>query len=111
MSEMEHVTTQEFESEALRVAQPVLVDFYATWCAPCQVLSPVLAKLAGEFARRVKVVNVNVEEEYPLRVREVRTLMLFKGGVIVDTIGGLTHHSALKAKLGQIALATQTAET
>ncbi|MCS6860617.1 MAG: thioredoxin [Abditibacteriales bacterium] len=111
MSDVKHVTTQGFESEVLRAEQPVLVDFYATWCPPCKMLAPILDKLAEEFAGRVKVVKVNVEEEYPLAVRYgisgVPTLMLFKGGVIVDTMVGLLHPQALKAKLEQVAPAPQ----
>ncbi len=107
MSNVKHVTTQEFESEVLRSEQPVLVDFYATWCAPCKMLSPVLDKLASEFAGRVKIVKVNVEEEMSLAMRYgisgVPTLILFKGGVIVDTMVGLLPPLALKAKLEQVA--------
>lgn len=113
MSNVKHVTTQEFESEVLRSEQPVLVDFYATWCPPCKILSPVLDKLANEFAGRVKVVKVNVEEEFSLAARYgisgVPTLMVFKGGVIVDTMVGLLHPLALKAKLEQVAPAAQPA--
>ncbi len=113
MSNVKHVTTQEFESEVRRSEQPALVDFYATWCPPCKMLSPVLDKLAEEFTGRVKIVKVNVEEEYPLAARYgisgVPTLMLFKGGVIVDTIVGLLPPQALKAKLEQVAPATQSA--
>jgi len=113
MSNVIHVTTEQFENEVLRSTQPVLVDFYATWCPPCKMLSPVLDKLADEFAGRVKVVKVNVEEEFSLAARYgisgVPTLMLFKGGVIVDTMVGLLHPLALKAKLERAAPAAQTA--
>ncbi|MBX2834447.1 MAG: thioredoxin [Micavibrio sp.] len=88
------VNDAEFESEVLKSDQPVLVDFWAEWCGPCKQLSPVVDELADELKGKVKVVKVNIDEapEAPTKygVRGIPTLMIFKGGELVDTrVGGM----------------------
>lgn len=88
------VKDADFESEVLNADSPVLVDFWAEWCGPCKQLSPLVDELAKDLDGKVKVVKVNIEEapEAPTKygVRGVPTLMLFKGGEVVDTkIGGM----------------------
>jgi thioredoxin len=107
MSTVKHVGTAEFENEVLHSELPVLVDFYTTWCMPCQLLSPVLEKLAEEFEGRVSVVKVDVDKESALAARyavhAVPTLKIFQGGEAVDTVEGLVSPQLLRAKLERLA--------
>src|SRR5207302_8760627 len=85
-------TDQNFESEAVKADKPVLVDFWAPWCAPCRMVSPVLAEIANERQDSLKVVKVNIDEnqEYALRlgVMSVPTMVVFKDGQPVDKMVG-----------------------
>ena len=83
------VTDQNFESEVLQADGPVVVDFWAEWCGPCKVMSPLVDALANELGDKVKVVKVNIDENpnAPTKygVRGIPTFMVFKGGQLVDT--------------------------
>ncbi len=88
------VTDKEFDSEVLKASEPVLVDFWAEWCGPCKMLSPVIDELATELQGKVKVVKINIDQapEAPTKygVRGIPTLMIFKNGQVVDTrVGGM----------------------
>jgi thioredoxin 1 len=108
--ELKHVTTEAFQSEVLRQAQPVLVDFYADWCAPCKALSPMLQQLASEYAGRVKIVKVNVDNEPVLaaryRVSGVPTMLLFHNGQPVDQLVGVPPVATLRQKLNRLSAAS-----
>jgi len=94
MSQALAVTTADFETEVIAASlhTPVLVDFWAPWCAPCRALGPVLDKLAGELAGRLKVVKVNTDEEMQLAsvfgIRSLPTVVLIKDGQPVDGFMG-----------------------
>jgi thioredoxin 1 len=96
MSEyISHVTDANFTEEVLESTQPVLVDFWAEWCAPCRAISPVLEETAKEYATKVKFVKLNVDNsnQTPVKygVRGIPTLMLFKQGNVEATrVGALT---------------------
>jgi thioredoxin 1 len=83
------VTDQNFEAEVLQADSPVVVDFWAEWCGPCKVMSPLVDQLASELGDKVKIVKVNIDENpnAPTRygVRGIPTFMVFKGGQLVDT--------------------------
>lgn len=86
------VTDDSFSSEVLQSVTPVLVDFWAPWCGPCKAIAPTVDEVAKEFAGKVKVVKVNVDENSKTStdysIRAIPTLILFKGGKVVATKNG-----------------------
>ena len=98
-----HVTEQNFQSEVLQSAQPVLVDFWADWCLPCKMIAPVIEEIANESAGKFKVAKVNVDEAQQLAsqysVMAIPTLVVFKGGKIVDQMVGALPKNQIMAKL------------
>lgn len=100
MSENIHyVTDDTFESEVLQSPLPVLVDYWADWCAPCKALSPLLDEIAKDYGERLRVAKLNVDEnqQTPARfgIRGIPTLMIFKAGTLVATKVGLLPKSQL----------------
>ena len=81
-----HITDDTFELEVLQSETPVLVDYWAEWCGPCKMIAPVLDQIAADYAGRLKVAKLNIDEnqQTPPRynVRGIPTLMLFKNGVV-----------------------------
>lgn len=98
------LTKENFEAEVLKSDIPVLVDFWATWCGPCMMLSPVIAELAEEFEGKVKVGKVNVDEQNELamqyRVASIPTLLLFENGQLTKTSVGFMPKNELIETLG-----------
>src|SRR5207253_2803218 len=86
------ITDANFEAEVLKSSQPVLIDFWATWCAPCRAIAPVVEQLAGEYTGKLKVGKVNIDENprTPTQydVRSIPTLLMFKDGKVVGQIVG-----------------------
>ena len=97
------ITDSNFESEVTQSQLPVLVDFWATWCGPCMQISPTIDALATEFAGKVKVGKVNIDQNRQLpvkfRVNGIPTLIVFKGGQVVDTVVGAQSKDRLSALL------------
>ncbi len=93
---------QNFEQEVLGSDKPVLVDFWAEWCAPCRMIAPAVDAIAGEYAGRAKVGKVNVDENQSVtsryNIRSIPTLLVFKNGEIKEQIVGTTSKDNL-AKL------------
>jgi thioredoxin 1 len=86
------VTDATFVSEVLQSDKPVLVDFWAEWCAPCRKVEPLLSELAGEMADRLEIVKLNIDENpetaMAYRVMSVPTLTIFKDGKPVQSVAG-----------------------
>jgi len=83
-----HFTDATFDQEGLNSGVPVRVDFWAEWCGPCRLIAPTIDALAAEYAGRLKVGKVNVDENgstaMRYQIRSIPTLLLFKGGKVVD---------------------------
>ncbi len=96
-----HVTDDSFESDVLKSSQPVLVDYWADWCGPCKMIAPVLEDIASEYAGKVKIAKLNIDENpnTPPRygIRGIPTLMLFKDGEVEATKVGAVSKSQLTA--------------
>lgn len=92
--------------QLLDKGKPVVVDFWAEWCGPCRMLSPVIEELAREYEGRVTVGKCNVDEdnELPIKysIRNIPTILFFRGGELVDRHVGLLSKSDLKAKLDSL---------
>ncbi len=92
MANVLQVTDSTFDGEVLKSDVPVLIDFWAPWCGPCKAIAPVVEQLSEEYAGRLKVVKMNVDEnpETPSRygVRGIPNLIVFKGGQVRDQIVG-----------------------
>lgn len=97
------ITESNFEAEVIGSPIPVLVDFWATWCGPCKMISPIIDQIATEMAGTAKVGKVNVDNSAALanrfNVRSIPTLLFFKNGELVDTIVGATSKDNIVGKL------------
>ena len=92
MADVEQINDNAFEAEVIKSSLPVLIDFWAPWCAPCRAIGPVVEELAKEYAGKVKVVKMNVDDnpQTPARysVRSIPNLIIFKNGEVKDQIIG-----------------------
>ena len=92
------ITTSNFEEEVLKSEVPVLVDFWAAWCGPCKMLSPIIKEIADEV-QGVKIGKVNVDEEPDLamkyKIMSIPTVMVFKNGEVVNKAIGMQTKAAL----------------
>jgi len=99
-------TAEEFQKEVLEAKVPVVVDFWAAWCAPCKMLAPVMEELAAEYEGKAKIIKVNVDEASDLarsyEIMSIPTLLFFKEGKIVDTNIGASPKPVIAEKLNNL---------
>lgn len=93
------ITENSFAAEVLQSNLPVLVDFWAPWCGPCRKMAPIVEEMSTEFAGKIKVAKVNVDENQELstkyNIRGIPCLLLFKDGKVIDTNVGMVAKSQL----------------
>ncbi|QQG52336.1 MAG: thioredoxin [Candidatus Falkowbacteria bacterium] len=105
MSKAMELSKSNFEAEVLKSDLPVLVDFWAPWCVPCQMMAPILDELAAEMAGKIKVAKVDTEDgdnqdlamEY--RIQSIPNMKLFKGGKIIGEFIGMRNKDTLKSEI------------
>jgi len=103
-----HLKQEDFEREVLKSQTPTVVDFYADWCGPCRIVSPVIESLSNEYAGRVNFAKVDTDDNQVLAARygimSIPTVLIFRRGSIVDTIVGAapaqTYRQRINAALG-----------
>jgi thioredoxin 1 len=100
------LTASNFKEQVLQSSQPVLVDFWADWCAPCKVLAPTISEVAKEYSGRLKVGKVDVDKHEALveqfSVEGFPTVLLFKDGKVVDRTLGVVEKSVLQEKINKL---------
>ncbi len=114
MNEPIHVNDNAFEKVVLKSSQPVLVDFWANWCAPCRMLAPNLERLAREYADRIVVAKVDIDENQEwashFQVKSIPTMLFISGGKVVYEQVGAAPYEALKKMVDQFLVTTGQAE-
>jgi thioredoxin 1 len=103
MGKYVELTDATFEAEVLKSEIPVLVDFWAVWCAPCRMIAPMIEEIAAEKQGKLKVAKMDVDhnQQTPLKygIRSIPTLLVFKNGQLVDQLIGAVPKSLLESKL------------
>lgn len=106
MNNLVHINQENFEKEVKESSTPVIVDFWAEWCAPCKMMGPVFEELSNEYEGRLKFAKLNTEEESVLAgsfsIRGIPSLLIMKDGKEVDRIVGFTPKEMLKQKIDSI---------
>jgi len=106
MSQVASIGASSFENEVIQSSEPVVVDFTATWCPPCKMLSPVLDTVAQKFAGRAKIVKVDIDENAELAtkygVQTIPNLMFFRGGQVVGQSVGYINEAQLTDKIDDV---------
>lgn len=103
---LQDFTDQNFDSEVLGSDTPTLVDFWAEWCAPCKMIAPTVEALAKEYSGKLKVGKMNIDDNpsTPTKfgIRGIPTLLLFKGGDVVEQVVGVRSKADLKAVIDRV---------
>lgn len=109
MASVQSVGDDSFEREVLQSSTPVLIDFWAPWCAPCRAIAPVVEELAAEYAGKIKVMKMNVDDNprTPSKygVRGIPNLILFQGGQVKEQIVGAVPKSQLVKAISSVVTA------
>jgi thioredoxin 1 len=100
---IKQVSNDSFETDVLKAEAPVLVDYWAEWCGPCKMIAPILDEVSRDYADKLNVAKVNVDENQEIAskygIRGIPTLMLFRNGAVVATKVGALSKSQLTAFL------------
>lgn len=106
MSDILQVTDENFDAEIMKSELPAMVDFWAEWCGPCRMVGPVVEELANAYKGKVKVAKMDVDQnrQTPARfgIRNIPTLILFKGGEVSQTIIGAQPKSYIEGELKKL---------
>ncbi|MCE5218640.1 thioredoxin [bacterium] len=106
MAQVQELTESTFDAEVLKAEAPVLVDFWASWCGPCRMVAPVVEAIAENYAGKVKVGKVNVDQEAALAtkygIRTIPTLLVFKGGQPAERTVGVQSEDAIASLLDKV---------
>jgi len=106
VAEVQDITDQEFQSEVLDASTPVIVDFWAEWCAPCRQIAPIVKELAGEYEGKVRIVKMNVDEspQTPGKygVRAIPTVLAFQNGQVVEQLQGARPKAAFEEMISKL---------
>ena len=102
-----HLNKESFETLITQSSQPVLIDFWATWCGPCRMLTPVVEQIAGEQRPGVKVCKLNVDDAQAIAAKygiaSVPAILFFKGGEVKDRLAGMQSKNRVTSKLEELA--------
>jgi thioredoxin 1 len=105
-ADVKEIGDGDFKREVLESAQPVLVDFWATWCAPCRAIAPYVEELATQYKGSLKVAKMNIDDnqDTPQQygIRSIPTLLVFKGGKVVEQIVGAVPKAKLEAAVTKV---------
>jgi len=106
MGQVKEVNAQEFEQIISESNVPVLVDFWAPWCAPCRMIAPIVDELAAENGEKLQVLKVNIDNEQAIArqfsIRSIPTLLIFKNGQVEDTLVGAMSKQAMAGRVDQV---------
>jgi thioredoxin 1 len=101
-----HLSSSEFENEVLKSQVPTVVDFYADWCGPCRMVSPIIEALSSEYDGRVKFVKVNTDDNPDIAMKygimSIPTIIVFKNGQVASTIIGAGPATMYKQKIDTV---------
>ena len=106
MSQVQHITDATFQEEVLKAEKPVIVDFWAPWCGPCRMISPVVEALAEEYDGQIIIAKMNTDENpltpQRLGIMGIPTLIFYKNGKEEDRVVGVVPRAVLKAKIDDL---------
>lgn len=106
MAEVQNISDATFDAEVLQSPIPVLIDFWAPWCGPCKAIAPVVDELAKEYAGKLKVVKMNVDDNQAtpasFGVRSIPNLLVFKGGAVANQVVGAVPKAQLKKAIDEV---------